>query len=95
LSNSDNNQKLDPEIRNIMIIATTAMCVFIFVWIVVIPHPEQVKAWRDYMATTDCNHLAYYLINERGTPNDTKIASDNVQFVYDTYKAKGCIPLSP
>lgn len=85
-----NNEKLDPVLRKVMIVSTICICSAITLWIFLVPHPEQTKAWRASMALEDCNHLASYLINMINPPNYTKIGSDNVQFVYDTYKSKNC-----
>lgn len=90
MSSESKDQPLDPFMKKVMIVATVTACVLVSAFIFLVPHPEETKAWRNDMATKDCTHLANYLVDSRNTPNYTKLASDNVQFVYDTYKQKGC-----
>lgn len=90
-STQSNNEVLDPFMKKIMVIATITICSLGAGFIFLVPHPEETQAWRDDMATKDCNHLASYLINSVHTTNYTKLASENVQFVYNVYKQKDCI----
>lgn len=85
-----NRKERDRFVRNLMIPATVIICVLVSGYVFLVPHPEETKAWRDDMATKDCTTLANYLVDSKNTPNYTKLASDNVQFVYNTYKNKGC-----
>ena len=85
-----NRKTLDKDIRKIMIPVTIIACVLASAYIFLVPHPEETKAWRDDMATKDCTTLANYLVDAKNTPNYTKIGSDNVQFVYDTFKKNKC-----
>ena len=77
-------------VKKVMIITTTIICSLMIIYLFGFPHPEQVKAWQGAMAMEDCPHLATYLIGAKNTPNYTKIASDNVQFVYHIYQQKNC-----
>ena len=90
MTEENKDQQLDPFMKKVMITATVTACVLVSCYIFLVPHPEETKAWRDDMATKDCTHLANYLVGVKGTPNYTKLASDNIQFVYNTYKEKGC-----
>ena len=89
-TNPEDSQNLDPFMKKVMIIATVSACVLVTAYVWLVPHPEETKAWRDDMATKDCKHLATYLLESKNTPNYTKLASDNVQYIYSIYQEKKC-----